>query len=406
MNNNVQAVYLVKRSRKLPSGKQAQYWVLRWADSRGKMRSESIGKVGNVPKREAEKKRREKETALGSGRAQRDRPHKITLKAFLEMDREAIAGDVAGATLIEHDHAKKHALDALGENAEVTSLTYADVGRVKKHLSDAGRSAATISKTLRLLRAALNRGVRAGIIHDHPFRNLQLPRVESRSKRIFTQEEVEAMVHVAPSLWWRAFIRLAATSGLRKDELLNLQWHDVDLDEGIVRVQPKQAAAFKTNGQTLKTWKWRAKAKASYRTIPLPKGTVKLLRKHRAKQGDSPYIFLDLQRVAQLQSHIDDSGGLPAKFDIRPNLLRDFRVIQTEAADRRAKARRDKVYEWRIGSVHDLRRTFCTFMANHVPMHVLREWAGHADIATTAGFYLGMADGMAERARQAWAEAG
>ena len=36
-------------------------------------------------------------------------------------------------------------------------------------------------------------------------------------------------------------------------------------------------------------------------------------------------------------------------------------------------------------------------------MYVLRLWAGHSDIATTANFYLGLNDGMADRARKAFA---
>ena len=43
--------------------------------------------------------------------------------------------------------------------------------------------------------------------------------------------------------------------------------------------------------------------------------------------------------------------------------------------------------KWRIGSPHDLRKTFCTHAAKAISMHVLREYAGHTDIATTARYY-------------------
>jgi integrase len=404
MNNTI--VYLIKRSRKLPSGKRSQWWALRWHGSDGKPLEESIGRVKELTRRDAEKQRREKELAIGSGRVRADKAKRMTLAAFMDMDREAIAGDVRGSTLREHDHAKAHAVAALGEDADVTKLTYADAGRVKSYLADAGKSPATVKKTLTTLRAAWNRGIEAGIVHENPFARLRLPRIESKAKRIFTTAEVEAMVQAAPSLWWRSFIRLAVTSGLRKDELLNLQWRDVDLDAGTVQVQPKQAETFQAGGRTFRTWQWSAKAKASYRTIPLPDEAVRLLQRLQLQQGGSPFVFIDLRRLGQMQPHIDASGRLPAKFDIRPNLLRDFHVIQRHAAARLAEASRDKKYQWRTGCLHDMRRTFCTMMASHVPMHVLREWAGHADIATTCSFYLGMADGMAERAKAAWTAAG
>jgi integrase len=75
-------------------------------------------------------------------------------------------------------------------------------------------------------------------------------------------------------------------------------------------------------------------------------------------------------------------------------VLRDFEVIQKHAANGS---------DWPIGCIHDLRRTYCTLMADAVPMYVLRLWAGHSDIATTANFYLGLNDGMADRARKAFA---
>ena len=40
-------------------------------------------------------------------------------------------------------------------------------------------------------------------------------------------------------------------------------------------------------------------------------------------------------------------------------------------------------------------------MASAVPMHILQRLMGHADIATTARFYLGSSDGYAEQIRDA-----
>ncbi len=326
----------------------------------------------------------------------------MTLQAFLDADHDSIAGDVRGTTLREHRHAGQHAKSILGPDADVTRIAYADAGRIKAAMTEAGKRPATVKKTLCTLRAIWNRGVSAGIIHENPFANMRLPRVESKAKRIFTTAEVEAMVQAAPSLWWRAFIRTAAMTGLRKGELLSLRWADVDMEAGTLKVTPHTSESFDVNGRTYRTWTWHAKAKASYRTVPLPAEAARLLQRLQLTSGGSPYVFIDLARLGQIQRHIGDNGTLPAAFDIRPNLLRDFQVIQRHAADRMKAANAGK-YEWRLGCLHDLRRTYCTLMANHVPMHVLREWCGHSDISTTAGFYLGMTDGMADRAKAAFA---
>ncbi len=72
------------------------------------------------------------------------------------------------------------------------------------------------------------------------------------------------------------------------------------------------------------------------------------------------------------------------------NVLRDFRAIHKAAklADP-------------VGTVHDLRKSYCTAMAAAVPMHVLQKWAGHSNVATTAAFYCRVQEHDAKLARDA-----
>jgi len=94
---------------------------------------------------------------------------------------------------------------------------------------------------------------------------------------------------------------------------------------------------------------------------------------------------------------------LPAKFDLWPNLLRDFRAIQDRVKAKRAKRDKVKVAEvdWRLGCLHDLRVSFCTHAAKLIPMYVLQDNAGHEDITTTARFYTKTSDEDAKALRAA-----
>jgi len=395
---------------------RAPSWTLRWHDSNGKRQHESIGRCDGITKKLAQDKRRAKELALNGGEEPIDKPAYMTLATFLKQDRDSRAGDVRESTLLEHDFAGAHATAVLGADMELARITVADVGKIKAELVGKGRAAATVHKTLRTLRGAFNRAAKLKLIHRNPFMDVKLPRVEETAKRVFAPVEVSALLKaVADDLWWEAFITLAVTSGLRRDELLNLKWSDVDFKDGTVKVQPKKPDQItvavqvrKSDGTTvtetltLKTWEWFAKAKASYRTVPLPQATVDVLQRQRVKQGGSPFVFITVARLRQLQRHIAD-GALPAKFEIVLNLLRRFGEIQDSilAAMKKDAADPSKV-EWPRGCLHDMRRSYCTRMAETVPMHVLKKWAGHSDIATTASFYLGESEGMADKARQAF----
>ena len=61
--------------------------------------------------------------------------------------------------------------------------------------------------------------------------------------------------------------------------------------------------------------------------------------------------------------------------------------------------REDKVAEPWAG-LHDLRKTCLTRWAQVLPMHVLKQFAGHSSITTTANHYLATtnADAIAARA--------
>ena len=72
----------------------------------------------------------------------------------------------------------------------------------------------------------------------------------------------------------------------------------------------------------------------------------------------------------------------------RLNKWRDFQVIRTKANVPKC-------------SFHDLRESYCTNLAGAVPLHVVQELAGHADIRTTRKHYLIVRNEQIDVARRA-----
>ena len=209
------------------------------------------------------------------------------------------------------------------------------------------------------------------------------------------------MAEAASDIWWQVFITLAVTSGLRRSELLHLQWRDIDFAGGTVTVSTKRAGTFEAVGETYPILEWSAKSNHE-RTVPLPDDTLAMLQRLRLKTGGSAYVFLSLNRLAAIQRHIRD-GKLQAKFNLVNNLNRQFGKIQDRARTilgKRCQAKVEKI-AWPYGCLHDLRRTWCTWTADVVKMSTLQKWAGHQDIATTATYYCETTDDEAQRVRKA-----
>ena len=397
-------VELHKRNVKLPSGGKAQYWTLRWWGTDGRRFSESLGRVGEVTKNEAETARREKEQAIGGGRIKRDRPREVALSAFEELDRQTIRGTVKLHTVESIKHSAAHALKAWGGTTKLTSIGRGHVGRLKTYLLDEAKvSETTVAKTLRTLKAMLNRALKDGLIHENPLAGVRMPKAQARPKRIFSPDETRAMRGVASMLWWRVFIALGETSGFRKGELVNLHWRDVDFEAKTVRVSAKRAGEFTVKDRgTFPILPWSAKSYEE-RTVPLPESTIRLLAKLQGESDGSPYVFLSLDRLAKMAALLATKGKLGPNYEPVNNMKARFDLIQKKARGLLAQERGMAVDDvaWPLGTLHDLRRTYGTRMARVVPMHVLKEYMGHAMITTTQEYYLAAETQDADRARAA-----
>ena len=78
-----------------------------------------------------------------------------------------------------------------------------------------------------------------------------------------------------------------------------------------------------------------------------------------------------------------------------------FLVLSCPLTARR-RIRVEKV-EWPTGTLHDLRRTYATNMAQHVDVFTLTRWFGHADPKTTMRFYHQTTGEIEEQARRSLA---
>ena len=378
-------ISLYKIDKPTKSNPKRKVWMLRWVGTDGKRYGETIGSPPRMTKREAEAIRRDRVGKIDNGLVPVNRPKAITLTELAKHDRALIA-DSAYKTLLAHDNAVQRATKVWGD-LRAADVGAAHVATLKARMRQKPYADATIDQTVRVLRAMWNRAKREGLLLDNPFSGAGV-RCDPADSRIFEPNELDAMVAVSTD-WWQSFLRLGFGTGLRKEELLHLRWHDVDLDGGHVKVCRHDAGRFTVDGSSYPLLPWKAKAKASYRTVPLPTATVDVLRRFKLKAGRSAYVFMDLGRLARLDAKMT-AGTLRRNYEPVNNLLRDFKLeIQPKAramlADQRG-VQLDDV-DWEVGCIHDLRDTYGATMSWHVPANVLMRLMGHSDIKTTMNYY-------------------
>jgi integrase len=139
----------------------------------------------------------------------------------------------------------------------------------------AGRSPSTIRNALLPLRAIYRRALQRGEVAANPTLKLALPAVRSSRDRVARADEATALLSALPASE-RGLWATALYAGLRMGELQALDWHDIDLEQNLIRVE--------------RSWDRQAgyiepKSRAGKRRVPLTQTLRTYLLNHRLQQG-------------------------------------------------------------------------------------------------------------------------
>ncbi len=205
----------------------------------------------------------------------------------------------------------------------------------------------TINLEVATLRNMLNKGVEWKLIGSNQIAGLKPLKVDdpAKQRRSLTAAELLRLLEVTPD-YLKPVWRMLMSSGIRKEELVELTWKDVDLQRAEVTIRAGVAKSRKS------------------RTIPLDDGMAAILRKLQKSAGKSAHVFLN-------------KVGSPH----RNNLLTRFYTCCKRAAIADGK---------RGGSIdlHSLRVTFTTLaLENGANPKAVQEILGHSTLTMTMNVY-------------------
>lgn len=189
------------------------------------------------------------------------------------MWKETWAGRIEPNTMYGYEYAlSKYVLPEFGRQ-RIGAITHESVQRYVNRLTAEGRLApASIRGIYGTLRAAMNCGVRLGVVKVNPCNMILLPRIPHHEMLYLTAEEV-GIVAEAIEPHFRVLVYTAAYTGLRAGELYGLHRADVDLQRGVLQVR---RALKETNG----TLHFGPTKTHACRTITLPRFLRSMLEEH------------------------------------------------------------------------------------------------------------------------------
>ncbi|MFI6210006.1 tyrosine recombinase XerC [Streptomyces sp. NPDC051041] len=264
-------------------------------------------------------------------------------------------------------HVRLYLVPLLGSR-RLESLTTANVRQMISKVT-AQASAATAKEAHRVLRTALTAACREELISRNVVQLVPAPQVEPRELRPWSLDETLTFLEAARADPLYAAFVLAVVLGLRRGEILGLQWRDVDLDRRTLTVRTTLHRGGKE--LYLDTTKNRRT-----RVIPVPRMCVAPLRWQRLRQAEQ-------RAAAGADWHESDHvfttrSGRP----IEPrNLYRSFLRLSESAGLPKVR-------------LHDTRHGCASllFAAGVAPRTVM-EILGHSQIAVTMNVYTHVSDG-------------
>ncbi|MBS5482731.1 MAG: site-specific integrase, partial [Firmicutes bacterium] len=196
-----------------------------------------------------------------------------------------------------HRNIEQHVAPAIGD-IPLNKLTTRDLQKLYNDLQNNGRlrkvqkkekpglSNSTVRGIHMMLHNALDQAVKEKLILSNPTENCIIPKIEKQEMKILHPDHISAYLNAAERRNALPMFYLELVSGLRKGELVALQWSD--LDEANCTISVSKQASWDTEHQLILS---RPKTGNSIREVSIPQDAVELLKQEHAKHPDNPWMF-------------------------------------------------------------------------------------------------------------------
>lgn len=277
----------------------------------------------------------------------------------------------------------RHICPIIG-SLHMLDVTPGDIADVMLSCADLSRSSQ--DKIVCALKKIFAAGEKAGVVRVNPCVDLRAGGKRAAEKEALTRQQMRTLEDAVAGTRIYPFVMIGLYAGLRREEILGLEWDCVHLDGAAPYISVRRALRWVHNQPVVSD---ELKSAAARRDVPIPPTLVGCLA--------------DLQRTATGDYVISSSDGQPWSMTAYRNAWRYITRRQTGTA-KRTEHGETVLREKKLGETvrnskvqitidfvvtpHILRHTYITnLILSGANVKVVQYLAGHSKVETTLNIY-------------------
>jgi integrase len=235
--------------------------------------------------------------------------------------------------------------------------------KTKQHPEGRRLSAKTVVHIQNVVQKCLDLAVDWNIIERNPMLKVRKPKLVKKKPRVLDAQALAALLASIRDRRIYPVVALAAATGMRRGELLALEWSDINWDAGTVEVS-------KSLEETKQGLRIKSTKSGIDRRFALPKSILRMLGEHRERQAREQELFGTDYQYRHLVFSREDGGGYYAPDKLGTRISAAMRQAGVAA------------------SMHALRHSHASqLLSSGAPITVVSERLGHASPQITPGIY-------------------